>query len=59
MHRYADFAPSRDESFAIGKVIILPSFLGVPLIRRLCSHWRRITPVESFAGYLSISYQSF
>jgi hypothetical protein len=59
MHCYADFAPSRDASFAIGNVIILPSFLGAALIRRLCSHWRRIMPVKSFSGYLSISYRTF
>jgi hypothetical protein len=55
MDCYEDLSPPREALFAIGKVRFLPSFLAATLIRRLFSNWRRIMPVKSVSGFLTIS----
>ena len=56
MDCYKHLSPSREALFAIGNVRFLPFFLTAALIRHLFSNW---PPVESFSGFLSISYRTF
>jgi hypothetical protein len=54
-----DLSPSRVALFAIGNVRFLPSFLAAALIGACSGNWRRIMPVKSFSGFLSVSYRTF
>jgi hypothetical protein len=58
MDCYKDLSPSREALFAMGNVRFLLSFLAAALIRHLFSNWRRMMPVKSFSGLLSVSYQN-
>ena len=60
MYYYADCAPSREASFAIGSVSFLLSFLAAASDQApVQPTGRSIVPVKSLSGLLRISYRTF